>query len=156
MSKNQQKSTNSLETGLTPVQERTAILLASGESISSVAEKLQLNRSTIYQWQDMLTFQCFFNQQKQDIREGLRSEIFSLGEMAVKVLKDCLQSENESLKLKASLAILDKIESAEIGAYSARNVLKEQATRSALSEDWDTPFLHQEEYEELLEENGLK
>lgn len=156
MSKKQQKPTNLTETGLSPVQEKTAILLASGESISSVAEKLQLNRSTIYQWQDMLTFQCFFNQQKQDIREGLRSEIFSLGEMAIKVLKDCLQSENESVKLKASLAILDRVESAEIGACSARNVLKEQATRSSLSSDWDTPFLHQEEYEELLKENGLK
>lgn len=151
----QQKPTNLNDTGLTPVQEKTAILLASGESISSVAEKLQLNRSTIYQWQDMLTFQCFYNQQKQDIREGMRSELFMLGGLAVGILKESLNSENESVRLKASLAVIDRIENANIGCFNVRNILKEKATSSAW-EDFNAPTLDEGKYQKLLKENGLK
>lgn len=151
----QQKPTLSEETGLTPVQEQTAILLASGESISSVAEKLNLNRSTIYQWQEILTFQCFFNQQKQDIRESIRNEIFKIGKNAVKVLKDCMESNDEKLRLKASLEVIDRIESASIGEYNVRKILKEEATYKPLDIDLNAPVLDEEKYVELLEEYGL-
>lgn len=155
MSKKQQNPTLLVKTGLTPVQEQTAILLASGENITSVAEKLNLNRSTIYQWQEMLTFQCFFNQQKQDIQEMMRCEIFSLGEMALKTLKDCLNSDNESVKLKASLAILEKIESASIGITNARDELRKMATYDPMEWVAEKRF-DEDEYEKLLKENGLK
>jgi len=103
----------------------------------------------------MLTFQCFFNRQKQDIREGLRSGIFMLGDMALNTLKDCLQSENEQVRLKASLAILEKIENAMIGDCDARAVLKEKATYND-DINWGGDYLHEEEYQRLLNENGLK
>lgn len=154
MDKIQQNPTIFTDTGLTSVQEQTAILLASGESITSVAEKMNLNRSTIYQWQSMLTFQCFFNQQKKEIREGLRSGIFMLADMAVNVLKESLQSENEQVRLKASLAIIDRIESASIGRYDAREVLKEESTFEDFS--FNEAYLHKDVYDKLLKENGLK
>lgn len=34
-------------TGLTPIQEQAAILLANGESVTAVANKLNINRMTI-------------------------------------------------------------------------------------------------------------
>ena len=56
MNENRQKPTESTtESGLTPIQEQAAILLASGENVTSVSEKLNLNRSTIYQWQQKIT-----------------------------------------------------------------------------------------------------
>ena len=149
MDKIQQNATKSADTGLSSIQEQTAILLASGESITAVAGKMNVNRSTIYQWQTMLTFQCFFNRQKQDIREGLRSGIFMLGDMALNTLKDCLQSENEQVRLKASLAILEKIENAMIGDCDARAVLKEKATYND-DINWGGDYLHEEEYQRLL------
>ena len=155
MDKIQQKTTKSVETGLSSIQEQTAILLASGESITAVAEKMNVNRSTIYQWQTMLTFQCFFNQQKKDIREELKSGIFMLGDMAMNTLKDCLHSENEQVRLKASLAILEKIENATIGDCDARAILKEKATYDD-ELNWGSAYLHEEEYQKLLNENGLK
>lgn len=154
MDKKQQNPTNPTETGLSSVQEQTAILLACGESITAVAEKMNVNRSTIYQWQELLTFQCFYNQQKQDIRENLRSEIFMLGEFAVDVLKDCLQSDNEQTRLKASIAILDRIEKVNIGHCSARNVLREKATYGYLPDD--DIYFHEDVYQRLLNKNGLK
>lgn len=150
----QQNTTKSKESGLTAIQEQTAILLASGESITSVAEQMNVNRSTIYLWQGMLTFQCFYNKQAKDIREGLKNRIFKLADMALNVLKDSLQSDNEQLRLKASLAILDRIESTEIGRSDAREVLKEEATFEGMFES-EASF-HEEVYQKLLKENGLK
>lgn len=43
----QNPTETTLESGLTPIQEQAAIMLASGENITSVSEKLNLNRSTI-------------------------------------------------------------------------------------------------------------
>lgn len=60
----QNPTETTLESGLTPIQEQAAIMLASGENITSVSEKLNLNRSTIYQWQQKITFQCFFSTSK--------------------------------------------------------------------------------------------
>lgn len=151
-----QNPTFSEETGLTPVQEQTAILLASGENISSVAERMNLNRSTIYQWQEVLTFKCFYNQQKQDIREGLRSGIFALGEMAVGILKECMESTDSKLRLKASLAVIDRIESASIGEWNARKILMEEATSDPLDFDLNKAVLDEEKYESLLKKHRLK
>lgn len=61
----QNPTETTLESGLTPIQEQAAIMLASGENITSVSEKLNLNRSTIYQWQQKITFQCFFQLPKE-------------------------------------------------------------------------------------------
>ena len=64
MDKTQQNLTNlTLVTGLTPVQEQAAMLLASGESVTEVASKVNVNRATIYLWQQKINFQCFLNQQ---------------------------------------------------------------------------------------------
>ena len=48
---------NTFRSGLTPIQEKAAIMLANGDSITLVAESLNINRTTIYQWQQKVTFQ---------------------------------------------------------------------------------------------------
>lgn len=64
--KKQQKAAISQEvnrqTGLTPTQERAAMLLAAGWSITAAADKVRVRRQTIYKWQTLTTFQSFFNQ----------------------------------------------------------------------------------------------
>jgi len=42
---------NTFRSGLTPIQEKAAIMLANGDSVTLVAETLNVNRTTIYQWQ---------------------------------------------------------------------------------------------------------
>ena len=117
---------------------------------------MQLNRSTIYQWQEVLTFQCFFNQQKQDIREEMRNELFSLGKMAVNILRDCMKSNDSRLRLKASLAVIEKIENASIGDYNARKILKEKASSAPFDWGLDEAVLNEEKYKSLLKEYRLK
>lgn len=73
----------------------------------------------------------------------------------MKVLKDCMESNDEELRLKASLEVIDRIESASIGEYNVRKILKEEATYKPLDIDLNAPVLDEEKYVELLEEYGL-
>ena len=147
------------ETGLTPIQEQAAILLASGESITSVSEKLNLNRSTIYQWQQKVTFRCFFNFQKQEIKNNLLNGLFGLYKEALESVKMCLTSDNEATRLKTAMWIIGKIEDSDVGGTDAKEILKEEATRieNAFS-DWNAErkVFDEKKYKKLLAENGLK
>lgn len=74
MDNSKQNLTKSTQvTGLTPQQEQAAILLASGEGVTEVADKLNVNRATIYLWQQKINFQCFYNQQCQIIQDNIRN-----------------------------------------------------------------------------------
>ena len=91
------------QTGLTPIQEQAAILLASGDSFTAVAEKVSVNRSTLYKWQMQITFQCFFNQQCNDYKNNLKNGLFGLANEALSAIRDCLHSDNEATRLKAAM-----------------------------------------------------
>ncbi|RRD70993.1 helix-turn-helix domain-containing protein [Tannerella forsythia] len=83
--KKQQKATKkadlpevNTQTGLTPIQEQAAILLASGNSVTAVAEKIRVNRSTLYKWQMQITFQCFLINNVMTIRTTLEMACLGL------------------------------------------------------------------------------
>lgn len=159
MNKNEQNQTILSESGLTPIQEQVATLLASGESISSIAEKLNLNRGTIYQWQQKIAFQCYFNLQRQEAKNTLRDGLFSLYNKALEAIKTCLTSENEAIKLKTATYIIQKIEESQMGETNIRQALKEQATRIKSTFPKfqnEIEIFDEKEYKRLLKENGLK
>lgn len=158
MNKIEQNQTILTESGLTPLQEQAATLLASGKNISEVAEELSLNRGTIYQWQQKIAFKCYFNLQRKEAKDTLRSGLFSLYNEALEVVKDCLKSGNEAIKLKTATYIIQKIESSQIGGSDIRKALKEQATRvESIFPDIETEreVFDEKEYKRLLKENGL-
>lgn len=155
----EQNQTILTESGLTPIQEQAATLLASGENISAVAEKLNLNRGTIYQWQQKLTFKCFFNLQRKEAKDTLKSGLFSLYNEALEAIKGCLKSENESIKLKTATYIIQKVEDSQIGGTDIRAVLKEKATKvESIFPDFETEreVFDEKVYKRLLLENSLK
>ncbi len=141
-------------TGLTPIQEQAAILLASGDSITAVAEKISVNRSTLYKWQIQVTFQCFFNQQCTDYKNNLKNGLFGLADEALNAIRDSLQSKNEAIRLKTAMWITDKVELSETGTTDVRAVIKERHTKSE-SIDWDTPTFDEHGYKNELKQLGL-
>lgn len=149
--KNQQNRTKS---GLTPTQEQAAIMLASGESITSVAERLELNRSTIYEWQGILTFQCFFNKQCEMIRERMNAEIFGLQEAAIQAIKESLSCNNESIRLKAATWIVERLSNAQIGESDPTKLIKAKCTTPLM--EWDQEIFDKNKFERLLEEFNLE
>lgn len=168
MNNNKQKTSDSTPakeesfiSGLTPIQEKAAIMLANGDSVTLVAESLNVNRTTIYQWQQKVTFQCFFNIQKKEVTQNLRNGLVALYQDALQAVKDVLRSDNDAMKLKAAMLIIAKVESCPVGATDAKVVLKQQATdvQDPLNNDElfkPIEILDNRMYQKLLKENGLE
>lgn len=152
-SRKQQKPTNSPLTGLTPQQEQAAMMMASGENITAVARQLNLNRSTLYEWQENMAFQCFYNQQCQDHQQAVKNALFGLHNTAIETLTDLLTNGNENTRLKASMWLLERVANTEIGKTNIRTALKEKCTHNELDVDWEK--LNEDEYKAELKRYGL-
>lgn len=151
--KKQQNPTISPLTGLTPQQEQAAIMMASGESITAVARQLNLNRSTLYEWQENTAFQCYYNQQCQDHKEAVKNALFGLHQRAVDTLTNLLVNGNENTRLKAAMWLLERVASTEIGSTNIRAVLKERCTHDDVSVNWAK--FNESEYQAELQRYGL-
>lgn len=115
------------DTGLTSNQEQCAIMLASGVSITEVSKQINTSRTTIYRWLGSLAFQCFFNSMKLDAKNYIEGSLFGLKEKALDSIKACLESNNDAIKLKASMWIVDKISQIKVGEFEIRNALQEKS-----------------------------
>lgn len=142
-------------TGLTPQQEQAALLLASGESVTDVASKINVNRATIYLWLQKVGFKCFYNQQCQIIKDNIRNGLFGLYGDALQALKDTLKSENEQAKLKAAMYVLGKIEMIDTSQQDPVEAIKELCTSSAFPDVDDYVTFDNKKYDALMLENGL-
>ncbi len=152
--KKQQKPTLSPLTGLTPQQEQAAMMLASGENISAVARQLNLNRSTLYEWQANTAFQCFYNQQCQDHQQAVKNALFGLHRQAIDTLTNLLTNGNENTRLKASMWLLERVAAVEVGDTRLKEVLKKKCTHTPT--DWDLDVLNEREYKAELKRYGLQ
>ncbi len=151
--KSEQNTTISPATGLTPQQEQACILLASGESYTATAQRLNINRGTLYKWQDSLPFQCFYNQQCSDYKAEVRNALFGLHSEAVETVRELMQTGGEATRLKAAIWLLEKVEAVEIGTTDVRAALKEQNTEDVI--DLSTKRLNYQSYRQALKEMGL-
>ena len=159
--KKQQKPTEksvNASTGLTPIQEQAALLLASGETITAVATKLEVNRCTLYEWQKLVTFQCYFNQQATDYRDSLRNGLFGLADEALKVIKGCLQSGNEITRLKTAIWLIERVKDVDTGETDVREVIKEKCTHIQTPWDMEKPVsvFNENEYNKELKRLHLE
>lgn len=145
--KNQQYRTAS---GLTPIQEQAAILMASGERITAIAERLHLNRSTIYEWLDVLTFQCFYNKQCEIVKEKLKAGLFGLQKEAIEAIKGSLQSDNPAIKLKAAIWLVERLSNAFVGETDPIPIIRERSGEG----NWRG--IDEEKFGRLLEEYHLE
>lgn len=152
-SRKRQNPTISPLTGLTPQQEQAAIMMASGESMTAVARQLNLNRSTLYEWQENTAFQCYYNQQCQDHQQAVKNALFGLHSTAIDTLTDLLTNGNENTRLKASMWLLERVANTEIGKTNIRKALKEKCTHNDLDIDWCK--LNEAEYRAELRRYGL-
>ena len=160
MSKRQQNSTQStLVTGLTTQQEQAALLLASGESVTDVAEKVSVNRATIYLWQQKISFQCFYNQQCKMIQDNIRNGLCGLYAEALNAVQGCLQSPNEATRLKAAMYVIGKVEMIDASRQDPEAEIRKLCTSMESPFDWDEmephEVLDEAKYKELMKDNGL-
>lgn len=141
-------------TGLTPQQERAAIMLASGSSVLSVAEELKVSRGTIYEWRRLITFRCYVNEQSKDYVDTIKGGVMSLADEAIAAIRDSLHSENEATRLKAAMWVADKAKDYQVGETNAVEAVKKECT-TAMFSGWDEQ-LDEGVYKQKLKELGLK
>ena len=142
-------------TGLTEAQERACSLLANGEKIEAVATALAVPEQTLYKWQRLKTFKCYYNKQRSNIASTAAQGLFSLADKAILAIKESLNSENEAVKLKAASYILDRLQKVEIGQTDIIEAVRAEATFTD-SEMWTKAEFHNNYYQKRLEEYGVE
>ena len=154
VNRNEQNATISPTTGLTPQQEQACILLASGENVTNVADKLSLNRGSLYKWQQNKAFECFYNKQCQEYKNEVKNGLLGLHQQAVATIEQLITTGSEATRLKAATWVLEKVEAIEVGETSIKRALKEQCTTT--SDDWgDLTTFDEKEYKRQLKAFGL-
>lgn len=142
------------ETGLSPIQERAINLLLSGATITSVAEKLNIDRSTIYQWQSKENFQAYYNELSQKIKFNTESELIGMYREALDALRESLNVTNDSVRLKAACWLIEKIHAIEPGETDVRKMILEKCTEEAYN--FELKRINNDKLERLLKENNLQ
>lgn len=143
------------ETGLTPLQEKAVLLLISGKNVTEVANELQIDRSTLYNWIDKIPFKAFYNKQRKEINDIITNGLLSLYNEAIKAVKDGLKSLNGSVKLKAAFWLIERLESQSIGETDPRKMINNVCTGIAIDGlDLGISF-DEAKYKQLCRENNI-
>jgi len=107
-------------------QQQTLGLLATGLRIEEIAETIGVHRSTIWRWRQDPEFIAQWNQILIDTREEQTRSLLDLQQEAIDTLRGCLRSENDMVRLRASLSVLEKVASLTVGSTEAEEVERDQ------------------------------
>lgn len=149
------KEVQNSTTGLTSIQEEAVNMLVAGDSIQTIAQKLELNETTISKWQETITFKCYYNKKCKDIKANINDSLLALYEKALATLTSCMDSENESVRLKTATWLLEKVSTFTFGSGNPVEVIRKQCIET--DNVWgDSPTLNQSKFKKMLLENGLE
>jgi len=144
------------ETGLTPIQQKAVMLLISGKNYTEVANELQIDRKTLYNWFEKISFQAYYNLQMSEIKATVSNGLLSTYSDAIQAIKDSLNSENEAVKLKAAFWLIEHFKEMTVGETNPVKMIKNVCTTNDLIFDIDFGAnFNETKYKKLLSENGL-
>ncbi len=107
-------------------QQQALGLLTTGLRIEEIAETLGVHRSTIWRWRQDPEFIARWNQILVDTREEQTRYLLELQQEAFEALRGCLLSENDMVRLRASLSVLEKVASLTVGFTDAEEVQRDR------------------------------
>ena len=111
---------------LEPQQQQALVLLAGGQGVDEISDTLKIHRTTLWRWRKQPEFVARWNQMVQQGKEKQIQLLLELQQQALHVLKDCLSSENELLRFKAAIAIVDKVGAMPDGSVYPDEILHKQ------------------------------
>ena len=120
------RSKGKSQTELTPLQEQGALLLSSGQNVIEVAKTLDVDRSTIWYWRQIPAFEAILNHLRTETLQTMQDGLLALHQQALKTIKRCLSSENETVALKASQVIIEKTLQFQVGETDTEKIELEQ------------------------------
>ena len=92
-----------------PQQQQALALLVSGKSVDEISEILDIHRTTLWRWRKQSDFIASWNQMIQQGKEKQIQLLLDLQQQAFNVLRECLSSQNELLRFRAAIAIVEKV-----------------------------------------------
>ena len=116
-------------------QQQALGLLTTGLRIEEIAETLGVHRSTIWRWRQDPEFIAQWNQILTDTREEQTRSLLELQQEAIEALRGCLRSENDMVRLRAPISVLEKVESLSVGSTDAEEVQRDPIQAIKNTED---------------------
>ena len=111
---------------LKPVQIDTALLLATGTSITETAEKAAITRQTIHSWLKDNEFQAYINALKKENISAVRASIQSAAAVAVQTIENIMnESANDAVRFSCAKEIYSMLNK-DIGSDTAEGVAEER------------------------------
>ena len=107
-------------------QQQTLGLLATRLRIEEIAETLGVHRSTIWRWRQDPEFIAQWNQILTDTRKEQTRSLLEHQQRAIEALRGCLRSGNDMVRLRASLSVLEKVESLSVVSIDAEEVQRDR------------------------------
>lgn len=98
------------EHGISLLQERVAAEYAAGVSITRIATKYEIARSTIYGWfKNDRKFVAYYKALLAEVRQELRGSLSAMAADATSTLRELMDGGNEQTRLKAATYVIDKL-----------------------------------------------
>lgn len=94
---------------LTTLQRKAIPIILASKTITEGVKKAGIKRETFYQWIRVPEFKAEFISQRQEIVDLALHELKTSTSEAVSVLRELLQAEGESIRLRTALGILEHI-----------------------------------------------
>ena len=140
------------ETGLTPLQEKAVSLLVTGQNFTEVAINLNIDRGTLYNWFEKITFKAYYNRLCSEVKANVQNNLLGLYSDAMKAIETSLKSDNETIKLKAAVWLLEKLEAQKIEETSPQNMIRGYCN----SFTFEIDNFDEAKYKRLCKENGIE
>ena len=109
-----------------PQQQQALALLVGGKSVDEISETLDIHRTTLWRWRQQPDFIASWNQMIQQGKEKQIQLLLDLQQQAFNVLRECLSSQNELLRFRAAIAIVEKVEVMPDGSLYADEIQHKQ------------------------------
>jgi hypothetical protein len=90
-------------------QEQAIVLLLSGHSVTETAQELSIERGTIYNLLKETGFKTEYYSARKILNEQSKNSLMNLNISAINTIKGLLESQNDVVKLKAAMYLLDNL-----------------------------------------------
>ena len=111
---------------LEPLQQQAMSLLAGGQGVDEVCDALNIHRTTLWRWRKQPEFIASWNQVVKKGKEKQIQALLELQHQAFNVFRDCLSCQNELLRFKASITIVEKVDAMPEGLVCAEEIQHKQ------------------------------
>jgi hypothetical protein len=94
---------------LSPKQERLATLLAVGSNLRDAAREAGISERQAYRWLDDEVFNRQVNRHRSKLVDETLGRLAAIGVKAVEALEGGLSSDNDNVRVRAAIGILDQL-----------------------------------------------